>query len=176
MVVVALMAIIASLALPAFVHSVRKSPMQQAISDLQDACQRARMMAIMRGASTELVINATDATFSVRPYQETRTTAGEEATDTATAPSDAAGAAASPGRVEPKDGLVPTTVKFPESVAFKKLVVNLQDMMDSSEARVRFYPNSTCDAFTATLLSDRNEERTVTLEVTTAREEVEVIR
>ena len=65
---------------------------------------------------------------------------------------------------------------LPESVAFKKLLVNLRDMMEYDEARVRFYPNGTCDALAATLLSEQNEERTITLEITTGRDHLEIVR
>ena len=175
LIVVALLAVIASIALPGFLHTVRKSPLRQAMSDLQEACHRARMMAIMRGTRSELVINAVDGSLTVRPVQETAV-APTDTVPGGLPASPADSATASGTRAEPRDGLGPTTVKLPESVVFKKLVVNLQDLMDSTEARVRFYSNSTCDAFTATLLSEQNEERTLTLEITTAREEMEVVR
>lgn len=174
MVVVALLSIVVSISLPSFLHAVRKSPLRQAMSDLEEACNRARMMAIMEGQPSEIAIRAADGMVQVRLFRET---APEEQAEPGVGgpaePSETAGqSSGSPLPI----GVAPVVFKLPSTVAFKSLVVNLQDMMDTEEARVRFFPNSTCDAFRATLLSEDNEERTITLEVTTARSIIEVIR
>ncbi len=169
LIVLALMAIIVSIGMPSFLYAVRKSPLRQAMSDLEEACHGARLMAILSGAPSELVIRAADGTLTVRRVQETAPENGEPLVPSPT-DGDPHGEAVAP------TGVAPSLFKLPETVAFKTLVVNLEDMMDSAEARVRFYPNSTCDAFSASLLSEDNEERVITLEVTTAREYIEVVR
>lgn len=169
LVVLAILGIVATVGIPAVFHAVQKGPMRQATSDLVEACQNARMTAILLGTPAELVINAVEGSLAVRsveatplptedslPTEDLEVTPGDEGTS---------------GRRVAQ--LPPFRANLPESVAFKQLVVNLQDLMDSTEARVRFYPNGTCDAFTATLLSEHNEERTLTLEITTGRELLE---
>jgi hypothetical protein len=146
--------------------------MRQAISDLEEACRNARMLAILQGEPTEVVIQAGEGVVSV-----SRATVAREPANDFSSPGGELGGlperqAAPAGKVE----VEPFRAKLPASVAFKKLIVNLQDMMDEKEARVRFYPNGTCDALTAHLLSELHEERSLTLEITTGREIVEVIR
>ena len=48
------------------------------------------------------------------------------------------------------------------------LDVNLQEYKDSSEARVRFYPNGMSDEMTLILRSDDSEWRKISLDITTA--------
>lgn len=169
LIVVALLSIVVAISLPSFLRAVRKSPLRQAMSDLEEACGSARMMAIMEGKPAEVVIRAADGAIQVRLLQETAPS--EEPVATAPLPNEGDGQQA-----RASTAVSPLLIKLPPSVAFKRLVVNLEDMMDSEEARIRFFPNSTCDAFAATLLSDENEERTITFEITTARGIVEVAR
>lgn len=170
LVVLALLGIVATIAIPAIYHVARKNPMRQATDDLVDGCRNARMLAIMEGAVTELVINAGDGALSVRLAESVL---DPEANTPAPAPEPMADGGEAPRPASP----VPKfSAHLPESVAFKSLVVNLRDMMDSTEARIRFYPNGTSDALSATLLSEQNEERRLTLEITTGRESIDVIR
>lgn len=172
LVVLAILSIIATIGVPTIIQSAKKSPMRQAISDLEEACRNARMLAILQGDPTEVIVHAGEGALSV-----SRATLAPAATGDTPAPGGEAGEPAPDqpaqlGTVE----IQPFRAKLPSSIAFKKLLVNLQDMMDEREARIRFYPNGTCDAFTAVLLSEQNEERSLTLEITTGREIVEVIR
>ena len=59
------------------------------------------------------------------------------------------------------------SVQLPEGVAIDMLDVNLAEYKDADQALVRFYPNGTCDEMTLILHSDRNEQRGITLEITT---------
>ena len=53
------------------------------------------------------------------------------------------------------------------------LDVNFRECKDDEEARVRFYPNGTCDEFTIILHSAANgESKKITLELVTAMPEV----
>jgi len=172
LVVLAILSIVATIGVPSILQAAKKSPMRQAISDLEEACRNARMLAILTGEPTEVVIQAGEGALAVSrafvapdPADESFLGGTDFGEPAETQPAPAATVEVEPFRA-----------KFPSSVAFKKLVVNLQDMMDEKEARVRFYPNGTCDAFAAHLLSEQNEERSLTLEITTGREIVEVIR
>ena len=172
LVVLAILSIVATISVPSVVQAAKKSPMRQPMSDLEEACRNARMLAILQGEPMEIVIRAGEGSFTVsRAFSAPPPTAESGAVEgNAYAPVESQPARATPPEVEP------FRARIPASVAFKRLLVNLQDMMDAHEARVRFYPNGTCDAFTAHLLSEQNEERSLTLEITTGREIVEVIR
>jgi len=169
MIVIAIMGVILAMGVPTVFSALRKSPMRQAVSDLQEACRAARLMAIVQGRAAELVITAQDGGLVVRPTAE-----GAAGQPESLKQSDLAAAEAAEAR--PAERAPGFSAHLPESVAFKKLLVNLRDMMEYDEARVRFYPNGTCDALVATLLSERNEERTITLEITTGRDHLEVVR
>lgn len=173
LVVVALIGVFATVSLPPMFYALKKSPIRQASSDLAEACQRARMLAIMKGRTAELVISAEDGLLATQ-------LANEAALLDAAPESGEADAVLLPTG-EPVPATTPLetrpfTARLPESVAFKELLINRRDMMEYAQARVRFHPNGTCDELFAVLLSESNEERVVRLEISTGRETVEVIR
>ena len=55
-----------------------------------------------------------------------------------------------------------------DHVVIEMLDVNLLEYKDQDFARVRFYPNGTCDEFTLILHSDRGEWIKISLEITTS--------
>lgn len=55
-----------------------------------------------------------------------------------------------------------------ENCSIEMLDVNLQECKDFDTAKVRFFPNGTCDEMTLVLRSNNNEWRKITLEITTA--------
>ncbi len=146
--VVFIIAIIMAFGIPAFVRAMQKTPIQQAVSDLTEACSHARARAILHGVPVDLVIG--ESQLTVQPVGGGT------------------------------DGGVPVanfSVSLPESVAFKELWVNRQNCVElETEGRVRFYPNGTCDELLATLLSDKNEERAILLEITTGLTRLVIVR
>jgi prepilin-type N-terminal cleavage/methylation domain-containing protein len=54
-----------------------------------------------------------------------------------------------------------------ESARIEMLDVNLHEYKGEEIARVRFYPNGTSDEMTLILISDRNEWRRISVEITT---------
>lgn len=175
--VLGILLIIVGIGLPAMITTVRKGPMRQAMSDLEEGFLKARMLAILTGQPAEFVINAATGALAVRTVSAT--------------PSDAATAepGSRPGEeplatLEGEDGADrPRTEPLPsfsatlhESIAFRQLTISLRDMMDEEEAAVRFYPNGTSDALFALLFSETGEERSVALEITTGRPVIETIR
>lgn len=58
------------------------------------------------------------------------------------------------------------SAKF-ENCTIKMLDVNLQEFKDADYAKVRFFPDGKCDEMTLVLVSDKNEWKTITLEITT---------
>lgn len=174
MMVLAILGIILGVALPAMVGTVRKAPMRQAVSDLEEGFLKARMLAILTGQPAELLIRAGDGTLRVRPVSEL----GPADVDAAAGPEPAEpppeGAA---GEDAPRPEPLPKfSAQLHESITFKQLTVNLRDVMDETEAVVRFQPNGTCDALTAVLFSEAGEERLLQLEITTGRLRVETVR
>lgn len=174
MMVLAILGIILGVALPAMVGTVRRAPMRQAVSDLEEGFLKARMLAILTGQPAELLIRAGDGTLLVRPVSEP----GLSEADTSAEP-EPVGAllegAAEEGAPRPEP-LPKFSAQLHESITFKQLTVNLRDMMDETEAVVRFQPNGTCDALTAVLFSEAGEERLLQLEITTGRLRVETVR
>ena len=146
--VVAIIALIMAVGVPSFVKSLQKTPINQAVSDVTEACSHARARAILHGVPFDLVIGTSQLTVQ------------------------RVGAGAS-GETLVSD----FSVTLPESVAFKGLWVNRQNCVElETEGRVRFYPNGTCDELVATLFSDQNEERTITLEITTGLSDFKIVR
>src|ERR1051325_1591742 len=58
MMVVGILGMVLAMGMPAFVRSVRKDPLRQAVNDIEEACSKAREAAILRGVPAELVISA----------------------------------------------------------------------------------------------------------------------
>lgn len=59
------------------------------------------------------------------------------------------------------------TATIDDSARVEMLDVNLREYKDSELARVRFFPNGTADEMTLVLVSDRNEWRKISVEITT---------
>jgi prepilin-type N-terminal cleavage/methylation domain-containing protein len=177
MMVLAILLIIVGIGLPAMISTVRKGPMRQALADLEEGFLRARMLAILTGLPAELVIHAADGTLTLRPVSEGAAASTDE--DSPARPmglgEEFGEATGSRNRSTPEE-LPKFSAKLDDSVAFKQLTVSLRDVMDETEAAVRFYPNGTCDALTALLVSEAGQERALTLEITTGRMGLEVIR
>jgi len=168
MLVIAIVGVMLGIGIPTMFRGMSKLPIQQAVRTLEEACRAARTAAILQGQPAEVVIQAQEGTVTVALVAEG-----------GGAPSDLG--PSEPGLSEPgpagaASGRPDFSGRIPASVAFKQLRVNLRDMMDYDEARIRFYPNGTSDELTAVLLSEQNEERALTLEIVTGREHVEVIR
>ena len=78
------------------------------------------------------------------------------------------------GVVDPVEEFLAASVQFgPDLVLGGE---ERQGTLELDSARVRFYPNGTCDELSATLLSGQNELRRLTLEISTGRTDVEVLR
>ena len=147
-----------------FFKAFHKDPLRQATSDIAEVCSNARARAILGGEPTEVVI---------RP-EERR---GGQRRD-----ADRAAAPASPPRAGGGDGMaveVPMSrpgsglsATWSDRLVLQLLDVNFVEYKDAEEARVRFYPNGTCDELRIVLLSERGEQRGVDLELTTGLAEV----
>ncbi len=168
MIVVGILGIVMTLSIPAFSQLRRKTDLRQAVADVVEVCSNARARAILGGRPVELWI---------RPQEKLLLVAGAaEDVDPARAGTEATAAPAEPRSLprleDPRSGL---SAKLPDSIALEMVDVNFVEFKDAELARVRFFPNGTCDELTLVLRSDRNEYRKISLEVTTALAQVETI-
>jgi prepilin-type N-terminal cleavage/methylation domain-containing protein len=169
MVVVAIMAIVMTMSVPIVYKVWHKAPMRKAVSELVEVCSNARARAIMRGTMTEVVFHSDDGRFEV------------------------SGGGGSGGRggggaqiAAPMSGM-PTASgsglsgQLPENVAIASLKINgiryvPREDVEVHEARVRFFPNGTCDEMRLVFLADSGEFQGVFLEITTSLASVETDR
>ncbi len=68
------------------------------------------------------------------------------------------------------------SAKLPDNVSIDILGVNFIELEQSDLAKVKFYPNGTCDEFTIVIHSDQNEVRKITMDIVTALPDLEAIR
>jgi type II secretory pathway pseudopilin PulG len=164
MIVVAILGIVMTMSIPAFSQLRRKENLRQAVADVVEVCSTARARAILGGRPVELWIRPQEKLlFVAGPVPET----GAEEPP----PSTTARLPATPGD-EARSGL---QARLPDSVSLEMVDVNFVEFKDAELARVRFFPNGTCDELTLVLRSDRNEYRKISLEVTTALAQVETL-
>lgn len=171
-VAVMLVAVMMFVAVPRFMAG-KKGPMAQALEVMETACNEARARAIMGNRPMQVVLYGAEGRVLVEP-----------------APVGVMGATngvsmASFDRLRDAETPVSGPLSKPpfhgqldEEVAFRSLAVNGMDMMNSSLAAIRFFPNGTSDAMTAELswLKRGLELKRLTLEVITARLSIEDLR
>jgi len=153
MVVVAIMGIILATGIPSIYRMMKKEGMRLAVSDVVEVCSNARARAIFSGSQVEVVFHPLERRFEV----------GGGSVSTAQTPE---------GEVELVEKPPPPpgsgqSGQFPEDVAIDMLDVNLSEYRESDFVRVRFFPNGTSDEMTLILRSSKNEQRGITLEITT---------
>ena len=159
--VVGIVGMVLAMGMPAFIRSMKSDPLRQAVSDIENACSKARAAAIMSGVPAELVISA-DGHLSVSEVPDQR------------AQSDDAGATRTDSTSE---SAVPAAPFFSaqwqaDVVQVSLLYVNLKAQDEATESRVHFFPNGTSDEFTI-ILQVGNEMRKISLEVVTGLVNVE---
>jgi prepilin-type N-terminal cleavage/methylation domain-containing protein len=155
MVVIGIMAIVMTMSVPMVYKIWRKEPMRQALSDVQEVLMNARRNAIMSGSMAEVVFHPRERRFEVSgggggsPAGAVNVSTGDMSAVTT-----------------PGSGL---SGQFSEDIAIRMLDINLMPFADAEAARVRFYPNGTCDEMML-IIQDGNtgEQRGVTLEITTS--------
>jgi prepilin-type N-terminal cleavage/methylation domain-containing protein len=171
LVVVAIIAVVMTLSIP-FVHSAigGGKGMTKAVKDVQEACSHARARAILQQTTTELVIHPRDGAFEIG-------VASGPAIN-GMARMDSPGVSGQEWRMPERhstsggasDGF---SVKLPDNVRIEGLRVNGEDWSEDPVARVRFYPNGTCDEMFVVMNDDKNQLRGIWLEVVTGLPELE---
>lgn len=167
MIVIGIMGMIMGIGLPSFLNILSKDKMRQAVSDIMEVCSEARAQAIIKGVPSELVFNVQSRTFSITSRAAPAQLPGTMGEFAEVTP-DASPAASS------KSAL---TKRIPDELIIEMLAVNFQEYKDEEEARVRFYPNGTCDEFTIVLQwSEKQLYRKITLDIITSLPDVEIIK
>lgn len=168
MLVVAVMGVALAMSYPALKEAIHRAPINQAVKDVMEACRLARARAILKGVPSEMRIYAAE--YKIEVVDAPPETSP---TDDPVAPPIAV-----PTRVAIVD---PDAEKKPanafseswsDSVAILAIGVNFVDLHDADMARVRFYPNGTCDEFTMVFQAD-GQRRKISLEVVTGLASVE---
>ncbi len=158
MIVVAIMAITMTMSAPMVYKLWRKAPMIKAVRDVGEVLSRARAQAVLQGVTTEVVFHAQTGQIEVGgPVNAGQRRANDE---------DFGSVEVTPPKPTPV-AVSGKSTTLDESVAIEKLMVNGQDYMSADVARVRFYPNGTCDDLALVLRSTRNERYQISLEITT---------
>lgn len=167
MIVIGIMGMIMGIGLPSFLNILSKDTMRQAVSDIMEVCSEARAQAIIKGVPSELCFNVQSRTFSIVNLAAPAQLPGVMG-EFADAPSESTPAVS---------GKSPLTKRIPDELVIEMLAVNFQEKKDDDEARVRFYPNGTCDEFTIVLQwSEKQLYRKITLDIITSLPDVEIIR
>lgn len=145
MVVIGILAMIMTMSVPAIRGALRDQGMSKVVREAQEVCMNARARAILNGSITEVVFHADPPTVEV---------AG--------------------GRPAPGSGLK-ASLTLSDDVGIESIKVNGVECKDTDTARVRFFPNGTCDELRLVLLRPKdNMRRGVFLEVTTSLADVVV--
>src|SRR6185369_16140895 len=67
MMVVGILGMVLVMGMPAFIQAIKRDPLRQAMSDIEEACARARAAAILAGSTMDLVIRAEGGQLNVVP-------------------------------------------------------------------------------------------------------------
>jgi len=155
MVVVALMGLIATMAIPSIYQMTKKEGMRRAVSDLIEVCSNARAQAILRGREVDVIFHPVERRYEV----------GGVAASAAPANLEGEGGEAKPAPPpSPGTGLAGV---IPDDVEIGMLKVNWLNFRESEWTRLRFFPNGTADEFRMVFVSNKGEALGIELEATT---------
>jgi len=175
MVVVAIMGIVMTIAIPTVYQQLHPESMRKAVSDVMEACGHARARAILDGVETDLVIRPADRQFDITAAANPVPSSVPQE-NSLFSPDVSGHDWRTPPKTAPKGGTGGGggySVKLSDKIIIEGLGINGEDFTEDAVGRVRFYPNGTSDEFSIILLSDKGERRNITLEVVTAMADVE---
>jgi prepilin-type N-terminal cleavage/methylation domain-containing protein len=159
MVVIAIMGILLAMGIPSIYRVLHKEPLAKVVDDVRNVCLTARQQAIMQGRMAEIVFHAEDGRLDIAGGASGR--AEDENNDA--------------GRMnEPAASNSGRSAQLPKEIGIAMLKVNGISYMEAEEARIRFYPNGTCDELRLILLRPEDgHSRGLFLEVTTGLPDIE---
>ena len=145
MIVVAIMAVILSIGLPAAFGALKKKPLRQAVADYVEGCSQARAMAIIKGSPYDFVISGGGVSVSVQAGIGVSSTPkpSSGSSDLSYFEENSTTSRSGSRRL--------FSANIHEDVGIQFIDVNHEDQMQYNHTRVRFYPNGTCDEFTVIL-------------------------
>jgi prepilin-type N-terminal cleavage/methylation domain-containing protein len=156
MIVLAIMMIIMTIGVPSVMRGLTRDDLSRAMNDTIEGCKTARDRAILQGIPYEFVLTA-EGEMNVNALPPPR---GE-----APMPQPEGVAASTPIPAGPYAG-------FPrhlgQDVAIQLVDVNFISRMEAPEARVRFFPNGTCDEFTV-VYNFKGKQRTAMADIVTGQ-------
>jgi len=157
MIVVGIMGIMLTIGVPIVYKVWHRAPINQAIQDTVEVLSNARARAILHGRETDVVFHPKEGRLAIR---------GGGGSEAGKGPV-TAGFAAPVGSG--------TSAHYSDRVLIEMLDINKlpHDFRDDDEATVRFFPDGTSDELSLVLVSDQNERREITLEITTGLASVE---
>jgi prepilin-type N-terminal cleavage/methylation domain-containing protein len=157
MIVVAIIGLIAAMGVPGILQTLRKEGMRKAVSDVRQLLGDARARAILGERSTQVVFHPAEKRLEI----------ADAPADASPAPLAKAPANNSESTPRSPPPITQGSVVLPDNVDIAMLDINLLDFGASDVARVRFFPNGTCDELTLVLHSGDEWEK-ITLEFSTA--------
>ena len=173
MVVVAIISLVACISIPAIYHAMHPESLQTAVNNVVEACAKARARAIWESAPVDLRWNPSKGEYQVADAPRD---AAPVDPMSAPAPGSVPNASATPivsrdgNEAKPSDG---SSGQISDRVNIDMFEINFRPCKDDDEARVRFYPNGTCDEFTIVLRSiDTGESKKISLELVTSLADV----
>lgn len=165
MLVVAILCIALAFSWPAIREARHRAPMTQAVKDISDACRNARSKAILSGQPMELRIYPRDMRIEVGQAPVDAPPSTPDATSSSSSPTPSDGAPTPTFREPPSPYI--SSAQLSDEIRLEMVDVNFTDYTEADIARVRFYPNGTCDQLTMVLRSDV-DFRKISLEVVTS--------
>jgi len=153
MIVIGIMAVIMAIGIPMVYHALRKEGLIKAVNDVEEVLGNARRLAILQGAMTEVIFHPRESRCEVAGGSRGSRPSPTDATDSFEAPPPAPA----------NSGL---SAQFADHIKIEMLDVNLTEYREAEIARVRFYPNGTCDELKL-VLANEAKQFGIELEVTT---------
>ena len=155
MIVMSIVMIIMSVGIPSVMRGMRRDDLSRAMNDTIEGCKTARDRAILQGIPYEFVLSA-------EGQMEVNSLPPEPGQ--AFLPD----APASAGHAEPAGPYAGFPRHLGEDVIIQMVDVNFISQMDSPQARVRFFPNGTCDEFTV-VYNWKGKQRTAMADIVTGQ-------
>jgi len=154
MVVVAIIGLIMAFGGPSLYRMMKKEGMRKAVDELEQVCRAARGRAILSGQTVLLEFRPLERSFQIVGGASAPAAAPQDGFEAPPTPSQPAGGQISSGTL-------------PEGITFEMLDINLFSYRESDFARIRFFPNGTCDECRLVIVSQGDDWRGIELENTT---------
>lgn len=155
MIVLAIIMIIMTIGVPSVMRGLSRNDLARAMNDTVEGCKTARDRAILQGIPYEFVLTA-GGQMNVNALPPPR---GESLLPDAQAAST---------RQIPAGPYSGFPRHLAEDVAIQLVDVNFISRMEEPEARVRFFPNGTCDEFTV-VYNFKGKQRTAMADIVTGQ-------